>query len=54
MYPQALGPCAPANSQAGWEGGAETLDTVHLRRRREVEKTAALLVIPTESKAKGS
>lgn len=53
MYPQVLGPCVPTNSQAGWEGGAETLDTVHLRRDKEVEKTAALLVIPTESKAKG-
>lgn len=34
-----------------WEGVAECLDTVHLRRGRE-EKTAALLVMPTESRAK--
>ena len=52
MYPQVLDPCDPTNSQAeGWEGGAENLDTVHLKRGREVEKAAALLVIPTESKA---
>lgn len=55
MYPQVLDPCDPTNSQAeGWEGGAENLDTVHLKRGREVEKAAALLVIPTESKANGS